>query len=41
MNFFRYSEAIPDIKERIYMVVYPALQGEFHNQEVNTPEFVE
>ena len=51
MIFFKYSDAIPDIKERIYMAVYPALQGGPHNHqirtlaaqllEVNTPEFVE
>merc|ERR1711971_974631 len=51
MIFFRYSEKIPDIKERIDMAVFPALQGGPHNHqigglaaqllEVNTPEFVE
>merc|ERR1712227_907734 len=51
MIFFKYSEAIPDIKERIDMAVFPALQGGPHNHqigalaaqllEVNTPEFVE
>ena len=51
MFFFKYSEAIPDIKERIDMAVFPALQGGPHNHqigalaaqllEVNTPEFVE
>ena len=51
MIFFKYSEAIPDIKERIDMAVFPALQGGLHNHqigalaaqllEVNTPEFVE
>ena len=51
MIFFKYSEAIPDVKERIDMAVFPALQGRPHNhqigalaahlQEVNTPEFVE
>ena len=50
MIFFKYSEAILDIKERIYMVVFPALQGLLHNHqigalaahllEVNPPEFV-
>merc|ERR1712228_428478 len=51
MIFFRYSENLPDIKERIDMAVFPALQGGPHNHqigalaaqllEVNTPEFVE
>merc|ERR1711939_351355 len=51
MIFFKYSEAIPDIKERIDMAVFPALQGGPHNhqigglatqlKEVATPEFVE
>ena len=51
MIFFKYSEAIPDIKERIDMAVFPALQGGPHNHqigalaaqllEVNTLEFVE
>jgi glycine hydroxymethyltransferase len=51
MIFFRYSEAYPDIKERIDMAVFPGLQGGPHNHqigalaaqllEVNTPEFVE
>merc|ERR1712070_1162655 len=51
MIFFKYSEAIPDIKERIDMAVFPALQGGPHNHqigalaaqllEVNTPEFKE
>merc|ERR550532_6293 len=51
MIFFRYTEKIPDIKERIDMAVFPALQGGPHNhqigalatqlKEVNTPEFVE
>merc|ERR1711904_642821 len=49
--FFKYSDKIPDIKERIDMAVFPALQGGPHNHqigglaaqllEVNTPEFVE
>merc|ERR1712125_225111 len=49
--FFKYSEAIPDIKERIDMAVFPGLQGGPHNHqigalaaqllEVNTPEFVQ
>jgi len=51
MIFFKYSEKIPDIKERIDMAVFPALQGGPHNHqigalavqllEVQTPEFVE
>merc|ERR1719478_1471802 len=51
MIFFKYSEKIPDIKDRIDMAVFPALQGGPHNHqigglaaqllEVNTPEFVE
>merc|ERR1719265_81490 len=51
MIFFKYSERIPDIKERIDMAVFPALQGGPHNHqigalaaqllEVNTPEFKE
>merc|ERR1711930_29103 len=51
MIFFKYSDAIPDIKERIDMAVFPALQGGPHNHqigalaaqllEVNTPELVE
>merc|ERR1712227_150903 len=51
MIFFKYSEKFPDIKERIDMAVFPALQGGPHNHqigalaaqllEVNTPEFVE
>jgi len=49
MIFFKYSEKIPDIKERIDMAVFPALQGGPHNHqigalaaqllEVNTPAF--
>lgn len=49
MIFFRYGEKIPDIKERIDMAVFPALQGGPHNhqigalaaqlKEVVTPEF--
>jgi len=49
MIFFKYSERIPDIKERIDMAVFPALQGGPHNHqigglatqllEVNTPLF--
>merc|ERR1712046_89816 len=51
MIFFRYSEKIPDIKERIDMAVFPGLQGGPHNHqigglaaqllEVKSPEFVE
>merc|ERR1712127_105126 len=51
MIFFRYSEAYPDIKEKIDMAVFPGLQGGPHNHqigalaaqllEVNTPEFVQ
>merc|ERR1711920_1222790 len=51
MIFFRYSERIPDIKERIDMAVFPGLQGGPHNHqigalaaqllEVKSPEFVE
>merc|ERR1719428_321381 len=51
MIFFKYTDKIPDIKERIDMAVFPALQGGPHNHqigalaaqllEVNTPEFVE
>merc|ERR1711953_800646 len=51
MIFFKYSDKIPDIKERIDMAVFPALQGGPHNHqigalaaqllEVQTPEFVE
>merc|ERR1712176_947032 len=51
MIFFRYSEKYPDIKERIDMAVFPALQGGPHNHqigalaaqllEVNTPDFVD
>merc|ERR1712070_826702 len=50
MIFFKYSEAYPDIKERIDMAVFPGLQGGPHNHqigalaaqllEVNRPEFV-
>merc|ERR1719218_544613 len=50
MIFFKYSDRIPDIKERIDMAVFPALQGGPHNHqigalaaqllEVQTPEFV-
>merc|ERR1712232_426788 len=51
MIFFKYSEAYPDIKERIDMGVFPGLQGGPHNHqigalatqllEVSTPEFVQ
>jgi len=51
MIFYKYSDKIPDIKERIDMAVFPALQGGPHNHqigglaaqllEVDTPEFVE
>jgi glycine hydroxymethyltransferase len=51
MIFFKYSDKLPDIKERIDMAVFPALQGGPHNhqigalaaqlKEVKTPEFVE
>merc|ERR1719401_1146324 len=51
MIFFKYSDALPDIKERIDMAVFPGLQGGPHNHqigglaaqllEVSTPEFVE
>merc|ERR1719229_715598 len=49
MIFFKYTEKFPDIKERIDMAVFPALQGGPHNHqigglaaqllEVSTPEF--
>merc|ERR1712100_936137 len=51
MIFFKYSDKFPDIKERIDMAVFPALQGGPHNHqigglaaqllEVNTPDFVD
>merc|ERR1719345_232137 len=51
MIFYKYSEKIPDIKEKIDMAVFPALQGGPHNHqigalaaqllEVNTPEFTQ
>merc|ERR1719446_1027235 len=51
MIFYKYSDKIPDIKERIDMAVFPALQGGPHNHqigalaaqllEVNTPDFAE
>merc|ERR1711988_1725713 len=49
MIFFKYCDQFPDIKERIDMAVFPALQGGPHNHqigalasqllEVATPEF--
>merc|ERR1719454_2589367 len=49
MIFFKYTEKYPDIKDRIDMAVFPALQGGPHNHqigalacqllEVATPEF--
>merc|ERR1712205_285977 len=51
MIFYKYTEKIPDIKDRIDMAVFPALQGGPHNHqigglaaqllEVDTPDFVE
>merc|ERR1711881_524406 len=51
MIFYKYSDKVPDIKDRIDMAVFPALQGGPHNHqigalaaqllEVDTPEFVE
>merc|ERR1711959_604655 len=51
MIFFKYTDKIPDIKDRIDMAVFPGLQGGPHNHqigalaaqllEVNTPDFVE
>jgi len=51
MIFFRYSDKVPDIKDRIDMAVFPALQGGPHNNaigalaaqllEVGTPEFTD
>merc|ERR1712032_1099993 len=51
MIFFKYSDGIPDIKDRIDMAVFPGLQGGPHNHqigglaaqllEVNTPAFKE
>merc|ERR1712186_88799 len=51
MIFFKYSDRIPDIKERIDMAVFPGLQGGPHNHqigalatqllEVTKPEFKE
>merc|ERR1712050_544581 len=34
MIFFKYTEKIPDIKERIDMAVFPALQGGPHNHQI-------
>merc|ERR1712176_136070 len=34
MIFFRYSEKYPDIKDRIDMAVFPALQGGPHNHQI-------
>merc|ERR1712241_1630761 len=49
MIFYKYTDRIPDIKDRIDQAVFPALQGGPHNHqigalatqllEVNTPEF--
>jgi len=51
MIFFKYTDKCPDIKDRIDMAVFPALQGGPHNHqigalaaqllEVNTPAFAE
>merc|ERR1712187_555000 len=51
MIFFKYSDKIPDIKEKIDMAVFPGLQGGPHNHqigalaaqllEVSTPAFTE
>jgi glycine hydroxymethyltransferase len=51
MIFFKYTEKIPDIKDKIDMAVFPALQGGPHNHqigalaaqllEVKSPEFLE
>jgi len=51
MIFFKYTDKIPDIKDRIDMAVFPGLQGGPHNHqigglavqllEVATPEFKE
>jgi glycine hydroxymethyltransferase len=51
MIFFKYTDKIPDIKERIDMAVFPALQGGPHNHQIgalaaqlleeNTPDFVD
>lgn len=34
MIFFKYTDAIPDIKERIDSAVFPALQGGPHNHQI-------
>merc|ERR1719471_1141237 len=34
MIFFKYTDRIPDIKERIDMAVFPALQGGPHNHQI-------
>eukprot|EP00405_Crypthecodinium_cohnii_P010436 CAMPEP_0206442102 /NCGR_PEP_ID=MMETSP0324_2-20121206/13636_1 /ASSEMBLY_ACC=CAM_ASM_000836 /TAXON_ID=2866 /ORGANISM="Crypthecodinium cohnii, Strain Seligo" /LENGTH=816 /DNA_ID=CAMNT_0053909909 /DNA_START=84 /DNA_END=2534 /DNA_ORIENTATION=- len=34
MIFFKYSERIPDIKERIDMAVFPGIQGGPHNHQI-------
>merc|ERR1712176_1084149 len=34
MIFFKYSEQMPDIKDRIDMAVFPALQGGPHNHQI-------
>merc|ERR1712045_611232 len=34
MIFFKYTNKIPDIKERIDMAVFPALQGGPHNHQI-------
>merc|ERR1712139_74120 len=51
MIFYKYSDKIPDIKDRIDMAVFPGLQGGPHNHqigalaaqllEVKTPDFVQ